>query len=136
MSWARDGAVAALIIQSTASRRASVLERSCNIILNTYTKKCSLASVRAWGVESDATPGQFRTWAEPLITQVCSYIGENSIEHDDLMDTATQAMRVVMDEHVGPLTIKVDPVEAKRREARRRADEVKRKIKGSNPYDG
>jgi hypothetical protein len=41
-----------------------------------------------------------------------------------------------MDHHIGPLTIKVDPVEAKRQEARRRADKAKKRIKGGNPYDG
>ncbi len=91
---------------------------------------------RIWAVESDNNPGQFRTWAEPCITQVCSFIGEGSIEHDDIMDTATQAVRIVMDEHVGPLTVKLDPVEMKRQEARLRAEGIKKKIKGSNPYDG
>jgi hypothetical protein len=91
---------------------------------------------RVWAVESENAPKEPRTWADPLITQVCSYIGENSIERDDLCDTATQAMKMFMDNYIGPLTIKIDPVEAKRQEARRRADKAKKRIKGSNPYDG
>lgn len=35
---------------------------------------------------------EFKEWAEPLIGQMCSYIGEGSIKHDDLMDSATQAL--------------------------------------------
>lgn len=34
----------------------------------------------------------FAGWAEPLIGQMCSYAGEFSIPHDDLMDSATQAL--------------------------------------------
>jgi phage terminase large subunit-like protein len=34
----------------------------------------------------------FSSWAEPLISQMCAYAGEYSIEHDDLMDSATQAL--------------------------------------------
>lgn len=34
----------------------------------------------------------FTAWAEPLIGQMCSYAGEFSIPHDDLMDSATQAL--------------------------------------------
>ena len=91
---------------------------------------------RVWCVESDSVPGTPKTYMDPLITQVCSYIGEGSIERDDLLDTATQAMRLFMDEYVGALTIKIDPVEAKRQEARRKAVQAKKKLKGSNPYDG
>lgn len=34
----------------------------------------------------------FSAWAEPLIGQMCSYAGEFSIPHDDLMDSGTQAL--------------------------------------------
>ena len=50
-----------------------------------------------WVVESDKRPGLPRTWAEPLIEQLCSFSGEKSIPHDDLLDSATQALRVVVD---------------------------------------
>jgi len=50
-----------------------------------------------WVVESDRRPGEFKSWAEPLITQLCSYTGKDSIPNDDLMDTATQALRVLSD---------------------------------------
>lgn len=50
-----------------------------------------------WVVESDKRPGQPRSWAEPLIEQLCSFSGEKSIPHDDLVDSATQALRVIVD---------------------------------------
>ncbi len=91
---------------------------------------------RVWGIESDKTKGEFKNWMDPLITQVCSYIGEGSIEHDDLCDTTTQAMRVFMDKHIGALTIKVDPLETRRQQARVDAERAKKKRDGGNPYDG
>ncbi len=91
---------------------------------------------RVWCVEGDAGDGLPKTYMDPLITQVCSYIGEGSIERDDLLDTATQAMRVFMDEFIGALTIKKDPLEEKRQRAREAADKAKRNAKGANPYDG
>ena len=50
-----------------------------------------------WAVESDRKPGEPKTWAEPLITQVCSYSGEDTIPNDDLLDTTTQGLRVLND---------------------------------------
>lgn len=49
-----------------------------------------------WAVESQKKTGFPRTWAEPLIGQVCSFYGERTIRHDDLLDTATQAVRYLM----------------------------------------
>ena len=46
--------------------------------------------------QNDAAVGRnsntFTAWAEPLIGQMCAYAGEYSIPHDDLMDSATQAL--------------------------------------------
>lgn len=42
-----------------------------------------------WG---QPRPREFKSWAEPLIAQMCSYSGEGSLEHEDLMDSATQAL--------------------------------------------
>ena len=55
---------------------------------------------RVWAVESDRYPGRPKTWADPLITQVCSYSGEGTIAHDDLLDSTTAALRVVKDQWV------------------------------------
>lgn len=87
---------------------------------------------RVWAVESDVNPGKFKQWAEPLITQVCSYVGEGSTEHDDLLDTTTQALRYAMNKFpFGPFTVKPD-LEKQAEEIRARE---RRKV-GRNPYDG
>lgn len=92
---------------------------------------------RVWCIESDSTPGIPKTYMDPLITQVCSYVGEGSIERDDLLDTTTQVMRVFMDNYIGPLTIKKDPIEVQRQKARVAAEKAKKKASGGgNPYDG
>lgn len=59
---------------------------------------------RVWAVESSQREGEFRDWAEPLIEQVCSFVGEGSLEHDDLLDSATQALKYVADRFMGAFT--------------------------------
>lgn len=58
-----------------------------------------------WVVESEKRAGQPKTWAEPLISQLCSFTGEKSIKHDDLMDSATQAIRLISDKNMLSTTI-------------------------------
>lgn len=84
---------------------------------------------RVWTVESNTMKGQPKSWADPLITQVCSYVGDGSLEHDDLLDTTTQALKFLMDRFKMTFTNKVDPDE-KTKEA---LDRLKRK-KRENPY--
>lgn len=55
------------------------------------------AQKRVWIPESRKNPGKPMTWADPLITQLCSFAGEGSIKHDDFVDSTTQAMRLMMD---------------------------------------
>ena len=55
------------------------------------------AQKRVWVPESAKTPGQPRTWCDPMITQLCSFAGEGSIRHDDYVDAMTQAIRLMMD---------------------------------------
>lgn len=59
---------------------------------------------RVWAVESDRYPGRPKLWADPLITQVCSYSGEKTIAHDDLLDSTTAALRVLKDQWIPALT--------------------------------
>lgn len=86
---------------------------------------------RVWAPESEVNPGNFKAWAEPLIGQICSFTGEGSVEHDDLLDTTTQAMKLIMDKHVGAMTEKRDLVEEKRQAARQQA---RRALQPKNPY--
>jgi len=64
---------------------------------------------RVWAVESNTMPGQPRTWADPLISQLCSFAGEGSVKHDDHVDTTSQALRVLMD--MGLLLLVREPTE-------------------------
>lgn len=50
-----------------------------------------------WFVESEKRKGQVRSWAEPLLYQLCSFSGEGTIRHDDLMDACTQGLRFLAD---------------------------------------
>lgn len=68
------------------------------------------AQRRVWLPESEKYPGRPRTWAEPLITQLCAFAGEGSIAHDDLVDASTQAFRVLMDKGLLNL-VKMTPQE-------------------------
>lgn len=43
-------------------------------------------------VQSENRPTEFKSWAEQVISQVCSYSGEGSLEHDDLLDSSSQAL--------------------------------------------
>lgn len=86
-------------------------------------------SKRVWVVESRNNRGNPVSWAEPLISQICTYVGEGSLEHDDLMDTTTQALKLLMDKFKMTFTNRVDPDE-KAKEALERLKQKKR----SNPY--
>jgi len=57
-----------------------------------------------WVVESDKRPGNPRSWADPLITQLCSFHGEGSIKHDDFVDSTTQALRLLADRNALSVT--------------------------------
>jgi hypothetical protein len=91
------------------------------------------AAGRVWAVESEINPGNFKDWADPLISQVCSYVGPGSVERDDLLDSTTQGLRLLMDKFFGPFTL-VDSVEA-REQARAREIAERRLKKKDNPYD-
>lgn len=66
------------------------------------------ASGVIWIPESSNNAGQFMTWAQPLVEQLCTYSGEGTVMHDDLMDTTTQAWRVLDDQWLYELRKKLD----------------------------
>jgi len=81
---------------------------------------------QVWLPESEKYPGRPRTWAEPMVAQLCAFTGSGSIKHDDLVDSSTQAVRLMMDKNL--LTFE-------RREKERERDEVKIPRKPvTNPY--
>lgn len=89
---------------------------------------------RVWVPESpkvlkgEVAPGTLCGWVEPVVEQLCTYAGAGSLKHDDLLDTTTQALRVLMD--FGLLRA-VD--ERTVREELRRAAEAR--VKGFTPND-
>ena len=68
------------------------------------------ASGYVWAVESEKKPGAPRTWADPLISQICSFHGEGSIKHDDFVDSVTQALRLMADRNQLSTTRIMEPV--------------------------
>lgn len=45
-----------------------------------------------WAIGHELKVNEFSAEAEPVIAQMCSYAGDASLEHDDLMDSGTQAL--------------------------------------------
>jgi predicted phage terminase large subunit-like protein len=87
------------------------------------------AQRRVWLPESDKREGQPRTWAEPLVGQLCSFTGEGSIKHDDHVDACTQAMRLCLDKGLMSLVneVKQDRERAEHEARRSHAPRI-------NPY--
>jgi predicted phage terminase large subunit-like protein len=74
---------------------------------------------RVYIPESLKNEGCARDWAEPLITQLCAY---PEVRHDDLLDTVTQALRILRDMGF----INIDPVYDD--------DEFDERPRRTNPY--
>ena len=86
---------------------------------------------RVWAVESLKAKGEPRNWADPLISQVCTYVGEGSLDHDDLLDSATQAWIWLMHRFNMTFTVRDDPKAALNKALDKLHDKNRR-----NPYDG
>lgn len=55
---------------------------------------------RVWAVESEKRPGTFKSWADKVITQVCSYHGPGTVDNDDYVDTMSQALNYFMRNYI------------------------------------
>lgn len=88
------------------------------------------AHSRVWAPESNKFRGRPISRFDTLISQVCTFVGEGSIENDDLLDTTTQALRFFIDKYFGAFTFKVDADAMQRMKAVQ--DEKRRKR--INPY--
>lgn len=86
---------------------------------------------RIWVLESKKNPGQPVSWADPVMTQVCTYVGEGSLVHDDLLDTTTQAHLLMMEKFGFKFTVKPDPLQA----TAKALEHIKKRSR-TNPYDG
>ena len=71
---------------------------------------------QVWLPESSKYPGRPVTWAEPMVAQLCAFTGSGSIKHDDILDSVTQSIRLMMDKNL--LTF-----DRKEERAKRDADE-------------
>ena len=58
-----------------------------------------------WFPESETRPAEFKTWTEELIKQLCSYAGEESIKHDDYVDSTSQCLIYFADKNWLSMTI-------------------------------
>jgi len=63
-----------------------------------------IAAKLVWIPESDRRPGFVKDWAEPFLSQLCSFPDST---HDDYVDSATQAIRMLKD--MGWLDIDPEP---------------------------
>ena len=54
--------------------------------------------------ESETRLGGPKLWAEEILMQICSYAGKGSLKHDDALDTATGALRYLIDNFAGAMT--------------------------------
>lgn len=57
-----------------------------------------------WLVESERIPGMPKSWYEDMVQQLCTYSGEGSIMHDDLMDACVQGVRYLVDRNLVTVT--------------------------------
>lgn len=58
------------------------------------------AARRVWMPESEKHARKPKSWAEPLIYQLCAYAGRGSLKHDDFVDSVSQVLRVLMDKQL------------------------------------
>lgn len=87
---------------------------------------------RVWTVESAKYPGQPRTWAEPAISQVCSYHGEGTTDHDEYVDCLSQGLNFFMRRFVFTFVKKSDEEIVEERE--RRENEKIDELHSAHPY--
>ncbi len=53
-----------------------------------------------WLPESGKISGQHVSWADEMVSQLCSFTGAKNGEHDDFVDSTTQALRLFMDKNM------------------------------------
>jgi predicted phage terminase large subunit-like protein len=81
------------------------------------------AAGRVYMVESDKMLNNPKSWASPLVEQLCTFSGEGSIPHDDLMDAGVQGLRYLADRDMIRVT-RPEPVQSEYRDP----------ISRQNPY--
>jgi predicted phage terminase large subunit-like protein len=82
---------------------------------------------RVWVPESRKNLGRPMGFAEAVLSQVCAYKGAGSTDHDDMVDSTSQAIRFLSDNHFMPVTLT--------REEREDDDRAYDDEPVQNPYD-
>lgn len=77
--------------------------------------------------ESSKTEGKPANWADGMIEQLCSFAGEGSTQHDDWVDSTSQALLLL----INVMQITVTPPEDRDDD---REDEPEAKLEAGNPY--
>jgi phage terminase large subunit-like protein len=62
-----------------------------------------------YAVESETILGRPKLWTEEIVSQMCSYAGKGSLPHDDALDCGVGALRYLIDNHLGPMTVEIRP---------------------------
>jgi predicted phage terminase large subunit-like protein len=114
ISLIQDLQRAGLPVRAYNPGRADKLQR-LNLVSHLIARR------KVWVPESDRHPGYCSSWAEPLVSQICAFPDS---EHDDLVDTTTQALRLLSDMQL----IRVDPV------IYEEDDDYERNSRRVNPY--
>lgn len=86
---------------------------------------------RVWCIESVKRPGQLRAYADPVVSQLCTYVGQGSLEHDDLLDSSTQALLLMMHKFNMKFTVRANT----QQQTEAALSRIKAKQR-RNPYDG
>ncbi len=90
---------------------------------------------RVWTVASEHNPEAPRNWADEMITEVCSFHGPGTTEHDDYVDACTQALRYFMNNFIQTFVTADNEEERLRLMQEAEAELAQREDVGVNPYD-
>lgn len=86
------------------------------------------AQKRVWFPESENKRGRFKSWVEPMVSQLCAFRGEGSIKHDDYVDVTTQALRLMMDKNL------LNDMMRPKKPGEEDVDALPKRKAGRNPY--
>jgi predicted phage terminase large subunit-like protein len=84
---------------------------------------------RVWIPESGKKPGEFMSWAQPMLDQLCAYSGEGTTLNDDYVDSTTQAWRLLDDSWLHYLDIA-----KKKKDKKIIENDAPKKNRPVNPY--
>lgn len=83
-----------------------------------------------WLPESERTIGFPKSWCNTMIEQLCTFTGEDSIDHDDYVDSTTQVIRVAADMEF----LKIPTGQPEEAEQEKDYHNAQRSPEFSNPY--